>query len=270
MPRRIYTPEMQAFIAENVQGRHYSELAELVSATFGIEMTTSQIHAYASNHKLTNGLWHKPIQRQSKRYPPEIAQFIRENVTGRSMKELANLLNENFGTDYTTEQIKAYTSRFKLRNGRDCRIKPGAIPPNKGKKGYCPPGCEKSWFGKGHTPYNKQAIGTVLMKSNGYLWRKLGEGARDWRQEHILVWEAANGPLPKGAIVLFKDGNHENVALENLTLITRTELAILNRYGLLKTDAELTETAILIAKLKHQTAQAAKKSKKRGKSNGRK
>lgn len=46
MPRRIYTPEMQAFIAENVQGRHYSELAELVSATFGIEMTTSQIHAY--------------------------------------------------------------------------------------------------------------------------------------------------------------------------------------------------------------------------------
>lgn len=108
------------------------------------------------------------------------------------------------------------------------------------------------------------------MKSDGYLWRKLGEGARDWRQEHILVWEAANGPLPEGAIVLFKDGNHENVALENLTLITRTELAILNRYGLLKTDAELTETAILIAKLKHQTAQAAKKSKKRGKSNGRK
>ena len=37
MPRRIYTPEMQAFIAENVQGKHYSELAELVSATFGIE-----------------------------------------------------------------------------------------------------------------------------------------------------------------------------------------------------------------------------------------
>lgn len=265
MARRVYTPEMQAYIAENVQGRPYAKLAEMFSKRFGIATATSQIRAYASNHHLSNGMPTGTIAgKPSKRYPPEIAEFIRENVVGRSKRELANLLNERFGTDYTEEQIKSYTARFKLRNGRDCRIKPGTPPPNKGKKGYCAPGCEKSWFKKGHTPGNKLPIGTVLMKSDGYLWRKLGEGegARDWRQEHILVWEAANGPIPKGAIVLFKDGDRTNVALENLALITRSELAILNRWDLLKTDAGLTDSAILIAKLKHATAQATKKHKK--------
>lgn len=262
MARRVYTPEMQAYIAENVQGRHFSDLTEMFSERFGIATAASQIRAYASNHKLPNGMWHKPAQRPSKRYPPEIAEFIRENVVGRSKRELANLLNERFGTDYTEEQIKAYTARFKLRNGRDCRIKPGTPPPNKGKKGSCAPGSEKGWFKKGHTPSNKKPIGTVMMKADGYLWRKLGEGARNWRQEHILVWEAANGPIPKGAIVLFKDGDRTNVALENLALITRSELAILNRRNLLKKDAELTDSAILVAKLKHATAQANKKHQK--------
>ena len=265
MPRRIYTPEMQAFIAENVQGRHYSELAELVSATFGIEMTTSQIHAYASNHKLTNGLWHKPIQRPSKLYPPEIAQFIRENVTGRSMKELANLLNEKFGTDYTTEQIKAYTARFKLRNGRDCRIKPGTIPPNKGKKGYCPPGCEKSWFGKGHEPNNHLPVGSEVMRTDGYLQVKIAE-PNIWKLKHILVWEKANGPVPKGSVVLFLDGNHENTSLENLMLITRAELARLNQRNLIRDGADLTKSGVLVARLISEIGKAKKK--KKGESHG--
>lgn len=261
MARRVYTPEMQAFIAENVQGRHFSELADMMTAEFGETFTMTQIRAYASNHKLPNGLWHKPMRQPSKRYPPEIAEFIRENVAGRSMKELANLLNEQFGTDYTEAQIKAYTSRFKLRNGRDCRIKPGNVPFNKGRKGYHAPGCEKSWFEKGHTPANKQPIGTVLMKSDGYLWRKLGEGAREWRQEHILVWEEANGPIPKGSVVIFLDGNRTNVALENLALITRAELARLNQNGLIKTDAEITKSGILVARLISEIGKAKKRSK---------
>lgn len=262
MGRRVYTLEMQAFIAENVQGRHFSELAEMFSERFGITTTASQIRAYASNHKLPNGMGHKPTQRPSKRYPPEIAEFIRENITGTQVSDLTRMLNERFGTEYTMKQLRAYIRNHGLHSGLDFRIKPGTPPPNKGKKGYCAPGCEKSWFKKGHTPSNKHPIGTVLIKSDGYLWRKLGEGARDWRQEHILVWEAANGPIPKGAIVLFKDGDHTNVALENLVLITRSELAILNRWDLLKKDAELTDSAILVAKLKHATAQATKKHKK--------
>lgn len=264
--KKRYPPKIKTFISENVKGRHFSELAEMVSAEFGIEVTAKQMRAYAKNHKLTNGLFHSPKQRPSKRYPPEIAEFIREHITGTTVADLTAMLNERFGTDYGTNHIRAYIKNHGLRSGLDFRIKPGTQPPNKGKKGYCSPGSERGWFAKGHTPANKQPIGTVLKKADGYLWRKLGERAREWRQEHILVWEETNGPIPEGNIVLFKDGNHENVALDNLTLISRSELAILNRWGLLKTDAELTETAILIARLKHATMQASKKVKKRRKS----
>ena len=40
MPRKTtYTPEMKAFIAENIKGRRYAELAKLMSARFGITFT---------------------------------------------------------------------------------------------------------------------------------------------------------------------------------------------------------------------------------------
>jgi hypothetical protein len=42
------------------------------------------------------------------------------------------------------------------------------------------------------------------------------------------VWEEANGPIPAGGIVIFRDGNHENFDLSNLELITRERLMLQN------------------------------------------
>lgn len=46
---------------------------------------------------------------------------------------------------------------------------------------------------------------------------------------HVVVWEEANGPVPKGMIVVFKDGDTMNVTLENLEIITRQEAAARTR-----------------------------------------
>lgn len=37
-----------------------------------------------------------------------------------------------------------------------------------------------------------------------------------------LVWEAFNGPIPKGQYICHKDGNYKNNRLSNLTLASRT------------------------------------------------
>ena len=37
------------------------------------------------------------------------------------------------------------------------------------------------------------------------------------------MWEAANGPVPEGLFVVFKDRNKTNLTLENLELIDRHE-----------------------------------------------
>ena len=37
------------------------------------------------------------------------------------------------------------------------------------------------------------------------------------------MWEAINGPVPKGMFVVFKDRNKANITLDNLELIDRHE-----------------------------------------------
>ena len=41
---------------------------------------------------------------------------------------------------------------------------------------------------------------------------------------HVLLWERVNGKVPKGKILKFKDGNRQNICIENLEVIDRTEL----------------------------------------------
>ena len=90
MPRKTtYTPEMKAFIAENVKGRRY---AELMSARFGIAFTASQMHAYAQNHSLSNGMPTGPIAGERPLlFPEPILTFIRENAKGKTNAELWKL-----------------------------------------------------------------------------------------------------------------------------------------------------------------------------------
>jgi len=40
---------------------------------------------------------------------------------------------------------------------------------------------------------------------------------------HHQVWEQANGPIPAGHKVCFKDGDHRNTKLDNLELLTNSE-----------------------------------------------
>ncbi len=45
---------------------------------------------------------------------------------------------------------------------------------------------------------------------------------------HVLVWEAAHGPVPKGHAVVFRDGDRANIRLDNLDLVTRRALMLRN------------------------------------------
>lgn len=78
-----------------------------------------------------------------------------------------------------------------------------------------------------------QPIGTERLSKDGYLQRKVNDDMplqRRWRGVHILLWEAVNGPLPKGHALIFKDGNKRNITLDNIELITRADLMRRNSY----------------------------------------
>ena len=42
--------------------------------------------------------------------------------------------------------------------------------------------------------------------------------------KHYYIWEKTNGKIPKGYYLCFKDGNTLNCELENLYLVTPSEL----------------------------------------------
>lgn len=61
---------------------------------------------------------------------------------------------------------------------------------------------------------------------HGWMMRKVsdtGKYSQDWRPAHIVEWEKAHGSVPKGCILIFKDGNNLNSSIENLECISRAE-----------------------------------------------
>lgn len=260
-----YSEDIHKFIQDNVVGRTAKELADITNAAFGTHLTAASMKSYKANHKLksgtTSGL---PKGRATDLYPAEVAAYIQENYKGTGYAEMAAQLKETFGREYTPAQIMGYYKNHKLNSGLTGRFEKGHTPPNKGQKGYAAPGSEKGWFKKGNQPWDTLPVGSIVTKADGYLWKKIDDkpdgGRFNWKQLHLLIWEEANGSVPKGHVVIFKDGDRQNCTLENLALVTLAENAVMNKSGLRFKNAAHTETGILIAKIKI----AAGKHKKRG------
>lgn len=128
--------------------------------------------------------------------------------------------------------------RLRVGNGvgAETQFKPGHKTWNKGMKGLNLGGAEtqfKPGNRSGEAVKRYKPIGTERLSKDGYLQRKVNDDMtfhKRWRCVHILIWEEANGPLPDGHAVVFKDGNKQHLALDNLELVTRVELMRRNSY----------------------------------------
>jgi hypothetical protein len=178
-----------------------------------------------------------------RKYTAEEVEFIKINCVGRSWSEVTRLFNEHFGLSLTRGQIESFTGNHHLRNGLDGCFQPGQVPHNKGVKGlhYSP----ASEFKKGHRPWNYKPVGTERINSE-YVEVKIAD-PKKWRAKHVVIWEAANGPVPKGHVVIFADGNRRNMVLDNLLLISRGELSVMNHLKLISADKDFTKIGKTIA-----------------------
>lgn len=245
-------PEIVDFVRQIAPGRSSKEIAEIANERFGDNFTQKTMASFMKNHHIRNGLRDRNAKAtNTEKYPRHVREYIYANYVGIGPKKMAQILNEKFGTAYTRINIKAFYANNGLSSG--LKGSEGCSPPNKGKKGLILPGCEKTWFPTGNVPHNWLPLGTISQKSDGYLWKKIKDdpkaGRANWRQLHILVWEEANGPLPKGARLAFLDGNPENCALENIVLTDPAEIAAANGLHLRFSDPELTKAGLMVAKV---------------------
>ncbi|BBP95923.1 hypothetical protein BSFA1_10520 [Burkholderia sp. SFA1] len=102
------------------------------------------------------------------------------------------------------------------------KVNAGRAPWNKDRHGV-----KSGSFKAGHKR-NSKPVGTVRFEPRGgYFLRKVsdtGDQYRDWIGLHVLAWQAAHGAIPVGHVVVFRNGDRSNAALENLECITRGEL----------------------------------------------
>lgn len=242
-----YTPEQHAFFREAAHGRSYKEIQAMFADRFGVELTQAAVKSYMSNHNLKTGTYRK--------YNQDHVNWLKENIPGTPFKDLTQGFNECFGFSIGVSAMISLCDRFGLHNGIESKFntgweptqfKKGHIPANKGKKGVSYPGTEATQFKKGHVPANHRPVGSERTNVYGYVELKTAE-PKTWRAKHVTIWEAANGPVPTGHALIFADGNKLNFTLDNLLLVSRKQLAVLNKFKLIGVYKDLTQSGILAA-----------------------
>jgi hypothetical protein len=235
-----YTPEQIQFLKNNVKGRSFSGLLDLFNKRFGLSISLKTLRGVCSYYELRNCVFHR-------HYTPEEICFVRKNIRGRSYIEMTKLFNKRFGLRITLKQMETLTYKHGIRNGIGTIN--GFAPPNKGKK-------HKPWIG------NYRPIGTERIIA-GYVEVKTSHNY--WDRKHTAIWKAAYGKVPKGYVVIFADRDNRNFALDNLLLVSRKELAVMNRNGLISTRKDLTAAGKTIADIKLMITKRTCLAKKRKK-----
>lgn len=171
-----------------------------------------------------------------RRYPDEVTADIGRDIN-RSVGGIYDQANK-LGLKKSPEFMSRVHGRVLTEVGKASRFSKGLEPWNKGKAGSTGhhPNTKRTQFKPGRAPEearNYQPIGSLRICKDGYLERKVTDGqsiapARRWVGVHRLVWEAANGPIPKGHAVVFKPGmastDVDAITIDAVELISRAEL----------------------------------------------
>lgn len=182
--------------------------------------------------------------------------YLGEITPGRHHKEIVALVNEKFGLELVQSQVSRAIRQNGFKTGFTGRFEKGHVPFNKGTKGFVKP--NSGTFKKGQKPFNYRPIGSERVTVDGYTEIKVAD-PNVWKLKHRLIWEQHNGPIPKGSTVLFGDGDQSNFSIDNLLLVTRAQLAMLNKNNLIQKDTELTKTAINVVDLMQKINQVKRK-----------
>lgn len=174
-------------------------------------------------------------------------EFLRSFKGTKNKNELLELFNNNF-EKITLNQLEPLLHRYKIpfKKLPSYTFKKGFTPWNKGKKtGVRPP----NLFKKENVTWNTRELYSERIDRDGYTYIKLVNKKR-WKLKHRWIWEQKYGEIPVDHVIIFADGNKENFDIKNLLLVSRKELAVLNKNKLIKNDAELTNVGLNIAKVK--------------------
>jgi len=258
MKTNRHTQRQLEFLKAGYLSMNIRSLTSAFNSRFKTSKTEAQVKSTLANHKITCGRKGKDkLTTWYRIFSPDQVQFIRDNYTGRTVAEMTMLFNRHFRTHRSRSQIRNLVRNRKIRSGLTGQFRKGIIPWNTGTKGLTH--ANSGTFKKGNIPANLRPVG-----SERYYWKygvllKVAERnpyagfPTRWKLKYVHIWEKANGPVPKGKVVAFIDGDNRNCDIKNLMLISRAELLRLNKHEYKDTPSKLKPSVLALTKLEVKT-----------------
>ncbi|UIZ98268.1 HNH endonuclease signature motif containing protein [Acinetobacter johnsonii] len=188
-------------------------------------------------------------------YSQEQLDFIKANCT-LSRKDLTEKVNGVFGSEFSVDQIKSLCIRNKWKSGRMGCFEKGSKPWNTGTKGVCKPNSGN--FKKGQISWNKKPVGYErICSKDGYVLIKIAE-PNVFELKHRVIWEKEYGPVPMNQVLAFKNQDKTDCRLDNLILMSRTDMVRYNQSYQKLANPENNESCLLMAKVKNMKHQLLK------------
>jgi hypothetical protein len=159
------------------------------------------------------------------RYPFEPTKKIADDL---GLSE-SSVYNRAFAMGVKKDPVYLRSTQFPpgYLGGKATQFKKGTAPPNKGQKMSTEvyQKVAKTMFKKGTVPPNTQPIGTIHQRrdTGGKMYQYIKLADCNWQLLNRYTWEQHNGPIPKGMVVVYKDGNYLNNDINNLLMITKKE-----------------------------------------------
>ena len=228
MGRYAYTPEQNAWLEMWYPITANRELADAFSAEFGEQVTPSAMNAWGSNHHVRKVDGVRGMA--NRRYTDEQLDFLRDAIPGRSLSQVNEMYEREFGERLTRGALCNLRTKLGVHCGVNAgRFRKGQEPANKGRTwdemgidAATQERMRSTTFSKGNLPWNTRPLLAERESKDGYMEVHVGLSRRErandqWIPLAQFNWMQANGrDWPDGHKALHLDHDPLNDAADNV------------------------------------------------------
>lgn len=171
-----------------------------------------------------------------------------------ALPELRNRFNAHFECQLSEDALHMTCLRKGIQAGGNGRFAQGHATWN---KGMYMRNSKRTEFKKGNKPVNYLPVGSERIAKDNIVQVKISD-PNVWRSKHSVIWEKEHGPIPKGHVVIFADGNKRNFDPANLVCVSRSELIRLNEQRYSKQHPEIKPALINLVKIEVRARELSK------------
>ena len=225
--RKFWNPQLDNLLRRHDPKGDIKALAERIGVTVGAVKCRAQVLGIRRKVHRREPWTERQLAYLRKHYADMRAEDIAKRVrhTTGSVWRTASKLGLKKSPEFLAQWGHLVAS---TEGARANRFAKGHEPASKGKRleeFMSEEGIRRSSrtrFKRGHRPHNQRDIGSECVHGDGYVYLRIASGCVP---KHRYVWEQANGEVPEGYVVAFRDGNRRNCDLSNLYLLSRADNA---------------------------------------------